>query len=479
MSEQDNGQLSTVQRPTNDDPEVWKEYWKAQGQPWRTEPEIDKKRQHYLSERRKIVLGGRQGIYPFKNIKLNRADVEWLLATHEDGQGPINWKDEKQRGRQGIDLRGADLPGVNLSKLPLACLVGGLRQGDDATVYYSDLREFAGEIAAIHLEGTDLSQADLTEASLRSAHLENASLLVAHLEGASLSGVHLEDGDLRGARLEISDLRGAHLERAKLNEAILEGADMRTAHLEGADLSSAHLEGVSLKHAHLEGADLREAFISTETALNDVTLSNSQGSTALLADIHWSDVNVAVVNWSALSILGDELLARQTKSDGTKVDELYRIELYETALRAYRQLATTLRNQGLNEDAARFAYRAQLMQRKVSWYQRKFGQYLFSLFLDMLAGYGFKPWRSFVAYLIVIATFATAYFIIGHTVGPVLSPLGSVVFSMTSFHGRGFFPGNNIQLDDPLTVLAALEAFVGLLIEVTFIATLTQRLFGK
>lgn len=36
-----------------------------------------------------------------------------------------------------------------------------------------------------------------------------------------------------------------------------------------------------------------------------------------------------------------------------------------------------------------------------------------------------------------------------------------------------------IALDDPLTILAALEAFVGLLIEVTFIATLTQRLFGK
>ena len=73
---------------------------------------------------------------------------------------------------------------------------------------------------------------------------------------------------------------------------------------------------------------------------------------------------------------------------------------------------------------------------------------------------------------------ATAYFVLGQTVGPALSPLGSFVFSMTSFHGRGFFPGG-IALDDPLTVLAALEAFVGLLIEVTFIATLTQRLFSK
>jgi hypothetical protein len=110
------------------------------------------------------------------------------------------------------------------------------------------------------------------------------------------------------------------------------------------------------------------------------------------------------------------------------------------------------------------------MQRKVFWYKRKFLSYLGSLFLDLLSGYGYKPLRCFAAYLIVILTFATAYFIIGHKVGPILSPLASVVFSMTSFHGSGFFPCG-IALDVPLTIVAALEAFVGLLIEVTFIAT--------
>jgi hypothetical protein len=50
--------------------------------------------------------------------------------------------------------------------------------------------------------------------------------------------------------------------------------------------------------------------------------------------------------------------------------------------------------------------------------------------------------------------------------------------SMTSFHGRGFFPGG-IALDDPITVLAAFEAFVGLVIEVSFIATFTNRFFAR
>jgi hypothetical protein len=70
------------------------------------------------------------------------------------------------------------------------------------------------------------------------------------------------------------------------------------------------------------------------------------------------------------------------------------------------------------------------------------------------------------------------YLVLGHVVGPSLSPLGALVFSVTSFHGRGFFPGG-IQLDDPITVLAASEAVVGLVIEVSLIAAFTQRFFGK
>ncbi|HKV83509.1 MAG TPA: hypothetical protein VJN88_03065, partial [Ktedonobacterales bacterium] len=63
------------------------------------------------------------------------------------------------------------------------------------------------------------------------------------------------------------------------------------------------------------------------------------------------------------------------------------------------------------------------------------------------------------------------------------SHLGAVVFSVTSFHGRGFFPGgrpgHSLTLDDPVTVLAAAEAIIGLLIEISFIATFTQRFFGS
>ncbi len=45
MSTQDGKQSSVLQSPTTCDPEAWKSYWKILGQPWRTEPEIDSKRQ--------------------------------------------------------------------------------------------------------------------------------------------------------------------------------------------------------------------------------------------------------------------------------------------------------------------------------------------------------------------------------------------------------------------------------------------------
>src|SRR5438270_3314360 len=119
-------QVPLPSRPITDDSKEWIAYWKAKGQPWRTEPEIPSERQEELTQHRAIVPDIEKGIYPFKRVKLNRADVEWLLATHENGRGPVDWSNGKEQDRQGLDLRGADLRQVNLRRLPLTRLYGGL-----------------------------------------------------------------------------------------------------------------------------------------------------------------------------------------------------------------------------------------------------------------------------------------------------------------------------------------------------------------
>jgi uncharacterized protein YjbI with pentapeptide repeats len=416
MLEHENKPLPPPQRSTTEDINAWRDYWQKLGQPWRTEPEIDVERQQYLNERESITPDIKKGIYPFKDIKLSRADVEWLLATHENGRGPVNWNDESQRKRHGLELRGAILSQVNLNDLPLTCIRGGFKGTREQRT-----------TAAIHLEG----------ATLRRAHLEGAKLI-----GADLGGAFLPE-----------------------------------AYLEQADLEQAHLEGVNLREAHLEGADLRNAFFDSATNLNGTFFGNARSESVQLAGLHWGDVDLTMVDWSLVRILGDERRARQReKPDRRPKNRNERLREYAQAVRANRQLAIALQAQGLNEDAARFAYRAHNLQRKVFWLQgvRKFGAYLFSLFLDLLTGYGYKVARSFFAYLLVISVFAVIYYLLGSH----LAWNEAIVISMTAFHGRGFFP-DQFHPGDPQALVAAIEAFVGLLIEVTFIATLTQRLFGK
>ncbi len=467
MSEQDGAQATALKRPADENKWAWEAYWKSLGQPWRTEPEISRERQEYLTKRREINPDFEQGDYPFRDVRLRRADIEWLLATHENGRGPVDWNDEIQRERVGLDLRGADLSGIDLGGLPLARIIAG--------VEYPHLKKLAQvEAAIIHLEEASLNQAHLEGASLNQAHLEGANLIAAHLEGADLRNAHVEGANLRNAHVEGASLRyahveganliAAHLENAKFSFAHLEGANLHKTRLKGAFLNNAHLEGADLSQAHLEGVDLSAAFFDSATNLEQISLSTNGYYTASLCDIHWGDVNVAVVDWSKISMLGDENEPQRYSS----------IDRYERAARAYRQLSVVLRTQGLNEHAARFAYRAQLMQRKVFWHQHKFLQYLGSRFLALVSGYGYKVGRCFIAYALVIGIFATIY----HLLGTHPAWNESIVISMTAFHGRGFFP-EQFHPGDPQALAAAIEAFVGLLIEITLIATLTQRFFGK
>src|SRR5712691_36234 len=434
MSEQDDKQVATLQRPATDDPKAWKAYWSQRGQLWRTEPEIDVERQKYLAERRAIVPDVEQGIYRFKDVILSRADVEWLLVTHEIVQELANWSEGNHQRRYGLDLRGANLRQVDLSGLPLTGLLGSsISHGQEEFTIERNSR------ATILLQDTNLKRADL---------------------GGAL-------------------LRGAHLEGAVLHEALLRGVNLRGAHLEGADLYRAQLQDAYLREAHFQGANLRGDFLDTATNLTDVTLSDEQYGIASFADIHWSDVNLNVVNWSQLKMLGDDQEAKQKKyRNGLMKNQDRRLNEYQAAIRANRQLAVALQSQGMNEDAARFSYRGQKLQRIVLWLQKKFGQYFFSLLLDLLAGYGYRPGRSVIWYLIIIVEFAFAYHFLG---GLSLYPPDAFIFSIMSFHGRGFFPSltSETNLHNPLVILAAAEAIVGLLIEISFIATFTQRFFGK
>ncbi|QBD82028.1 pentapeptide repeat-containing protein [Ktedonosporobacter rubrisoli] len=297
---------SIVHDSAADDRDTWREHWRSRQQPWRTEEEIDAQRQHELQHYLDAVQPDvEQGHYPFKDIatKLSRADIEWLLAHHQ----------QQAHLTAGLDLRGAHLYKVRLHGLPLSAIQGGLEP--EAWLLVTDKQR---EMAAIRLEKADLRGA--------------------HLEGANLCGAHLEEADLRGAYLQNANLRGAHLASANLSGAHLEGADLREAHLGGTD-------------EYPKPADLRTAFLDGTTRLEDLSLGTEQYGYAPLADIHWNDANLAAIDWSQLPKLGDESVTQ------------WKLPVeYLAAIRAYRQLATLLRAKGMSEYADHFLYRAHVNQ---------------------------------------------------------------------------------------------------------------------
>ena len=671
----------------------------AQGQPWRIKPEIDTERQKELDDRRKIAPDIKQGIYPFKGVKLNRAEVEWLLATHESEgiRGPVDLSDECQRTREGLDVRGAHLQEEDLWGLPLARLCGGLtfdewircskEQREMAAVHLQEADLGKANLQKAHLAEANLQEADLWGANLREAHLEGANLQKvdlgkANLQGADIRRANLQEAYLAEANLQEADLGKANLQeadlgKANLQEAHLAEANLQEAHLWGANLQEAHLEGANLQKANLWGANLQEADLGKANLqkanlwganlqeadlgkanlqeadltraelqgadLEGVTLGNEKQVGPQLVDCRWGDVNLAVIEWSQVKILGDEYVARQKKDSQGKIKEKQtRLSEYEAAVRANRQLAIVLRDQGLNEKADDFAYRAQVLQWQVLqrqllerldqahmdlqkqeyenqdayeperlniprifmdllywpsfvlstvkrapedfllktvfllilqlvflfylllftpiilflilllcipfifiWLlglilslaahlslmplpkqrqrlrnlltrlhlptieqfkhdvcsaiqQTVFATQLFfktlsghassilSSLLDLLAGYGYKPGRTFAWYIVTVSVFAWAYYQIwasydlAHVTGQPLNSVGAIIFSITAFHGRGFFLGSNkLEYNSLVVILGAVEAVIGLLIELSFIATFTGRFFRR
>jgi uncharacterized protein YjbI with pentapeptide repeats len=316
----------------------------------------------------------------------------------------------------------------------------------------------------LHLEGADLA----------GARLEGANLSLAHLEGANLSLAHLEGAHLAGARLEGAKLARAHLERAHLAAAHLEDANLVGAHLEGADLTQAYLDGADATQAHLDGSTTLTAAILASgagwlAAVTRVLFGHPVYRAISLADVRWNGANLTGADWSGLPRLGDERGERWWWRSRAEA---------ERAPRANIQLAKQLDGAGLKDDADRFFYQAHICRRGIHLLRGRPLRWLFSWVLFAIAGYGYRPGRGILTYVAVIVGFAGGYFLLGRGAPLHLTAQEALFTSIISFHGRGFFP-TAFNLANPIIALVALEAMCGLLLEVIYIATFTQRFFAR
>lgn len=378
--------------------------------------------------------------------KLDRCDLRGATLVQAD----LSEATLVQANLMGVPLVGANLAGADLQ---------------DANLNGADL--FSCDLTRTHLRALfgrpQFAEADLGKANLSGVAVDVADLRGANLLEANLSGASLSEADLTGAQLREANLSGAYLFLADLSDANLYRANLHDANLRGANL-----QGTRLHEAVLTGTRLHAARMDGITVLQGVALSPD----TQLADVAWNGVALTQVDWLQVPRLGDERVISEAK---TRQD---RVRACRAAQRAYRGLSLALRAQGLLIPASTYRLREQRLERQALRLERKYGGWLLSLLLDVVAGYGEMPGRILVAYLGVVLGFALAYFGIVHQWAPSYA-VDALVYSLTSFHGRGFFPGEHVTPHDPPVVLAAIEAVVGLFIELILIATFSRRFLGN
>jgi hypothetical protein len=85
--------------------------------------------------------------------------------------------------------------------------------------------------------------------------------------------------------------------------------------------------------------NLKQAFFDTATNLDGIVLGNKQQGVSSLVDTSWNNVNLAVVDWTPIKMLGDEREAhQQALEDAGKKNKSKLLMKFQQAVRANRQL---------------------------------------------------------------------------------------------------------------------------------------------
>jgi len=407
-------------------------------------------------------------------LPLTRDEVMELVRQHGASQG----LDLSGRNLSFIDLSGLELDGIILSGATLrsARLRGtSLEEADlsQAELVGADLRE-------ADLTGADLREADLRQANLDRAHLGGANLEEADLSFASGVEVHLEEANLRRAKLTEANLQRAYLVDADLVRADLTSTNLQGARLTEADLTQAELKGSYLQNAlcvraNFHGADL------TGTHLAGAYLNGAQLTLATAFAADMAGAHIEFANWEGGYILGDEKKRNFADAEAT----------YRNFRRRYDEL-------GMYDHAGEFFLREMTARRKALWWgpvgshslrenlrplrvrgllralwPRHPLAWAASMLMNLLSGYGERPFRVVTWVAIIVFGMALVYYLTASITPSTF--LDAVYFSAASFTSLGY--GLWAGMAQPLARgLGAVESFLGLFLMALFLVTFVRRM---
>src|SRR5260221_149144 len=74
----------------------WPTSWPTHDQQSIIKPKISAEREEQLKKLRAVPVDIQKGIYPFKGIKLDRVDIEWLIVTNDAQYATLDWMGQKR-----------------------------------------------------------------------------------------------------------------------------------------------------------------------------------------------------------------------------------------------------------------------------------------------------------------------------------------------------------------------------------------------
>jgi len=157
------------------------------------------------------------------------------------------WNKWKKENSVKPDLSGANIEGLNLSKIDLS---NSNLQDIDLTKCNLSESNFSSS----NLSGAYLINANLYKSTFDGANLYNVKLNYAELYDASFKGASLIEADVSNANLEKADFSGAKLDNALLIDAKLTKTNFTEATLKGANLSLAVCVETIFTNSNISGA---------------------------------------------------------------------------------------------------------------------------------------------------------------------------------------------------------------------------------
>lgn len=208
----------------------------------------------------------------------NQKNTPGLGGLIEDTTGAdFTYVDLRYRNLKGRDFSGSDLSNSNFAHANLNAV--NLTNGTFTATNFN-----GAKLNNVIITGATFSGVDVRNVDLSGQNWSGASITAMNFTGSNLSGfTYSGKPESVSNSFEGTNLTNANLSNTPFHSSGFNGANFTNANLSGTDFSASQLTGANATNANFNGADLRNTYRSdvvwNNTTCPDGTNSNSNGNT--------------------------------------------------------------------------------------------------------------------------------------------------------------------------------------------------------